>query len=121
MEKERKYLREDPPYVAYSEAFKRRVVSEIERGLLTETSARGKYGIGGKMTVGRWRRKYGKRARVGGKMKDQLSKEAMQERIRLLEEALADEKLKRMAAEKVIEIAEREFKLPIRKKYGPKQ
>lgn len=44
-----------------------------------------------------------------------------QERIRQLEKALSDEKLKTEALQAMIKIAEQEFNIPIRKKFGTKQ
>ena len=45
--------------IIYSGVFKRKVVSEIEKGILTRSGARLHYGISGKMTVYRWCEKYG--------------------------------------------------------------
>lgn len=115
-----------PPRREYSEAFKRKVVSEVESGSLSREAARRKYGIGGASTVDRWCRQYGNFERLGVRLTMQSSKErdqtkALKERVRQLEEALADEKLKSMALETMIDVAERELKVPIRKKSGAKQ
>jgi transposase len=115
-----------PPRREYSEAFKRKVVSEVERGALSREAARRKYDIGGATTVDRWCRQYGNFERLGMRISVQTSKEqdekrALKERVRKLEEALADEKLKSMALETMIDVAERELKVPIRKKPGAKQ
>jgi transposase-like protein len=82
--------------VRYSEAFKRQVVAEVERGKYGSLQAVAKaYGIGGSTTVSKWIRKYGredilpKNVRIETlKEKDKL-KEA-KNRIRELEVALAD-------------------------------
>jgi len=82
--------------VRYSEAFKRQVVGELERGKHTSIEgARRAYGISGTMTVSRWVGKYGredlfpKRVRIETlKERDEL-KEA-RKRIRELEAAVAD-------------------------------
>lgn len=82
--------------VRYSEAFKRRVVDEIERGRhVTISAAQRAYGIKGSVTVPGWVRKYGrddllpKRVRIETlKERDEL-KEA-RKRIRELEAAVAD-------------------------------
>lgn len=115
-----------PPRREYSEAFKRKVVSEVESGSLSREAARRKYGIGGGATVDRWCRKYGHFERLGVRLTVQSSKErdetkVLRERVRQLEVALADEKLKSMALETLIEVAERELKVSIRKKAGAKQ
>lgn len=114
------------PSRRYSEAFKRKVVSEVERGLLTREGAKRKYGIGGSTTVDRWCRRYGACERLGVEVivhtpKERDERRELRERVRQLEKALADEKLKSMALETMIEVAERELKVPIRKKSGAKQ
>ena len=78
------------PLIRYSEAFKRQVVGELERGKYgTVEAVRRAYGIGGASTVSRWVRKYAredllpKRVRIETlKERDEL-KEARQ-RIREL-------------------------------------
>jgi transposase len=82
--------------IEYSEAFKRQVVGELERGKFGSLdAARRAYGIGGATTVTRWVRRYGhedllpKRVRIQTlKERDEL-KEA-RKRIRELEAAVAD-------------------------------
>ncbi len=82
--------------MGYSEAFKRQVVGELERGKhVSIDAARRTYGIGGATTVTKWVRKYGredllpKRVRIETlKERDEL-KEA-RKRIRELEAAVAD-------------------------------
>jgi len=82
--------------IRYSEAFKRQVVEEIERGRhATIGAARRAYGIKGSVTVPGWVRKYGredllpKRVRIETlKERDEL-REA-RKRIRELEAAVAD-------------------------------
>ncbi len=47
--------------IRYSEAFKKQVVDEIDRGKFTSPYAAQKaYGIHGQMTVTKWIRKYGR-------------------------------------------------------------
>ena len=82
--------------VSYSEAFKRQVVGDLERGKYGSLEeARRRYGIGGACTVLRWVGKYGhedllpKRVRIETlKERDEL-KEA-RARIRELEAAMVD-------------------------------
>jgi hypothetical protein len=50
-----------------------------------------------------------------------LSSEQMNVRIRELEQQLSTEKMYSQCLEKMIEIAERELKIDIRKKHGAKQ
>jgi hypothetical protein len=53
--------------------------------------------------------------------KQELSPEKIQARIQELERALATEKMRSQCLDKMIEIAERNFKIDIRKKSGAKQ
>jgi len=82
--------------VRYSEAFKRRVVEEFERGKHSSIErARRAYGIRGSMTVWGWIRKYGredllpKRVRIET-LKEQDELKVARKRIRELEAAVAD-------------------------------
>ena len=105
----------------YSEAFKRAVVADYERGLLNKDQIQLKYGIGGNSRVLTWCRKYGKlhypkAGALGRPMKD-----PQKQRIKDLEKQLADAKLKLMAYEKLIAIAEREEGISILKKDEAKQ
>lgn len=82
--------------IRYSEAFKRQVVEELDRGKhRTIESARRAYGIQGMTTVWKWVRKYGredllpKRVRIETlKERDELAE--ARKRIRELEAAVAD-------------------------------
>lgn len=108
-------------HLKYSEAFKKAVVSEYERGLLNKDQIQIKYGIGGNSRVLTWCRKYGKlhypkSGSLGRPMKDPQKR-----RIKELEKQLADAKLKLIAYEKLIEIAEQEEGISILKKSEAKQ
>jgi transposase len=105
----------------YSEAFRRSVVAEYERGLLNKDQIQGKYGIKGNSRVLEWCRRYGKlhypkKGALGRPMKD-----PQKQRIKELEKQLADAKLKLVAYEKLIEIAEQEEGISILKKDEAKQ
>ena len=80
----------------YSEAFKRQVVGELERGKhVSIETARRAYGIGGATTVIKWIRKYGsadllpKRVRIET-LKERNELAEARKRIRTLEAAVAD-------------------------------
>ena len=118
--------------IIYSEVFKRKVVSEIEKGIFTRSGARLHYGISGKMTVYRWCEKYGNPLQLNRKPKvksikrtvkqEKLIKEVEQaERIKGLEKALVDAQLHIQTLKLVIDIAEEQFDIKIRKKSGSKQ
>lgn len=109
------------PSKSYSEAFKRAVVVEYERGGLNKDQIQLKYGIGGNSRVLTWCRKYGKlhypkAGALGRPMKD-----PQKQRIKELEKQLADAKLKLIAYEKLIEITEQEEGINILKKDAAKQ
>jgi transposase len=97
--------------IRYSEAFKRQVVGELERGKHTSLEqARRVYGIRGATTVAQWVQKYGnetlftRRIRVETmKERDEL-KEA-RKRIRALEQALSNANLRGALDEAFLEIA----------------
>ena len=97
--------------VRYSEAFKRQVVSELERGKHPSfESARRAYGIRGSTTVSNWMRKYGdprlfpKKVRVETlKERDELSE--ARKRIRELETALSDAHVRNSLGESYFRIA----------------
>jgi transposase-like protein len=82
--------------ISYSEAFKRQVVEEIDRGRhKSPQAAMRAYGIKGAATVEKWVRKYGredllpKRIRIETMKEIDELKEA-RKRIRILEAAVAD-------------------------------
>lgn len=110
----------------YSLAFKKKVVQEVESGQLTKAEARNKYNIGGKMTVLKWCRKYGKLYNLGLQVNISMitendEKESLKRRIRLLEEALSNAHLKIESQELMISLAEEKYSIEIRKKTGTKQ
>jgi len=105
------------PSKSYSENFKRMVVREFERGHLNKKDLSRKYDIPGHATILKWCRKYGKLSypqnsgMIGRPMKDPQKR-----RIKELEKELENERLKVIAYEKLIEIAEREDGISISKK-----
>lgn len=113
----------------YSENFKRMVVAEVESGALSREAARHKYAIGGKMTVLRWCRKYGKlhmynkQSKTEAVMDKKLGADDDElERLKLENEILRKQldaaEIKNEVFEKLIEIAERKFGIDIKKKRG---
>jgi transposase-like protein len=114
----------------FSEAFKRKVVSEVIEGKLSKESARRVYGIRGKSGVLNWIRKFSDS--VGAVSQIELTLGAMtpQEReefeilkrkIALLEDQLENETHRSGLYKTMIEIAETQLNIPIRKKYGARQ
>jgi len=122
MEQQRIRVRVTVPAKKYSDAFKKMVVREYEKGILNKDQIQKKYGIGGNSGVLNWCRKFGKLHYpekgiiIGRPMKD-----PQKQRIKELEKQLEEEKLKVIAYEKLIEIAEREDGISILKKDAAKQ
>ena len=116
----------------YSLSLKLQIVQEIEQGLLTTTGALEKYGVQASSTVRSWLKKYGNfdyqfTIQKGmSKTPEQRILESEQQ-IRLLEkqknraEYLADRADKKVILfDMMIDYAEKEFNIPIRKKQEPK-
>lgn len=128
----------DPQYVKrtqrdYSYAFKMQVVHEVENGLIGIKAAQRKYGIQGDATVRTWLRKYGS---LDWENKSHLTLEKSPEqklleleaKVRLLEKQksslekkLEDTDKKAIIFDMMIDIAEEELEIPIRKKSLPQQ
>jgi transposase-like protein len=115
----------------YSLSLKLQVVKEIEQGYLSTTSAQRKYGIQARSTVVAWLRKYGnfdwenQTPSNMAKTPEQKLMELEQE-VRLLKKQKAFlEKQVEQSDKKVIlfdmmiSVAEKEFDIPIRKKFKP--
>ena len=105
----------DRKLIKYSEAFKRHVVSELESGRFrSHEEAREFYGIGGSSTVSRWVRTYGKEHLNWKVVRVETPDERnevrrLKSRIRDLEKALADAKVKEVLSQAYFELACEEF------------
>ena len=117
----------------YSHAFKLQVVQEIERGELSQSQAKKKYGIQSGSTVREWLRKFGSFDRAYDlnqrKMKSPEQKileleqqlKLLERKNKSLERQLEQTDKKAVFFDMMIDIAEDEFKIPIRKKFLPGQ
>ncbi|MGS2737996.1 hypothetical protein [Sinomicrobium sp. M5D2P17] len=116
----------------YTMSFKLRVVGEIERGELTRSQALSKYGIQAKSTIVDWLKKYGnfdwdnQSYNPMPKSPEQRIIE-LEQKIKLLEKQKARaEHIAERADKKailfdmMIELAEKEYNIPIRKNSKPK-
>jgi transposase len=111
--------------VKYSSAFKSKVVSEIERGKHSIITARRMYDINGNGTVESWIRLLGKNHLIGKVVRVETRDEnfklkRLQEDKRLLESALANEHLRVLALENMLELASKELGVDLKKKYAMK-
>lgn len=128
MKKKRSYKRREPQ--VYSEEFRWKVVQEVLSGELNQAEAKRKYNIKGNGAILYWMRQFSgienyreskllfmqEKKVIQG---DKLTKE--EKKIKELEEALRKEKNRSLLYEKIIEIAEEEYGIPIRKKSGAEQ
>ena len=106
--------------ISYSPAFKQKVISEIESGKLTINGARKLYGIGGGSMIQTWIKKLGKfhmlNKVVRVEMKDEVSKlKQLEKDKKELESALAQAHLKLLAYESLIEVAEENLGIDLKK------
>jgi transposase-like protein len=117
----------------YSMSFKLQVVQEVERGSISATEASKRYGIQGSHTVVCWIRKYGsfdwdnQTLLNMPKSKDQKLLE-LEQRVKLLEKQKAflekqveNADKKAIFFDMMIDMAEKEFRIPIRKNSLPGQ
>ena len=116
----------------YTMSFKLQVVSEIERGELTRSQALNKYGIQAKSTIRMWLRKYGNFDWENQSYKPMLKSPQqriieLEEKIKLLEKQKARAEYIAERADKkailfdmMVDLAEKEYNIPIRKNSEPK-
>ena len=117
----------------YSESFKVQVVSEIERGELSTTGAKRKYGIQARSTVLNWLRKYGNfdwenqtpsnmpktpEQRI---MELEAKVKLLEKQKKHLEKQVDHADKKSIIFDMMIDIAEKEYNIPIRKNSLPEQ
>ncbi len=114
--------------VGYTEAFKMHVVREVEDGKITQLEASRRYGILGHSTILKWCRKYGRlRFKRSSGTKRMVMEERDSELLRLrnevreLKQELEAARIKNVVLETLVDVAERELQIPIRKKYGAKR
>lgn len=116
----------------YSLSLKLQIVHEIEHGLLTTTGALDKYGVQAASTVRAWLKKYGNfdyqyTIQKGMSKTPEQRILELEQQVKLLEkqknraEYLAERADKKaILFDMMIDIAEKEFNIPIRKKQEPK-
>jgi transposase len=109
----------------YTLGFKLAVVSEVERGDVTYKQAQKKYGIQGRSTVLVWLRKHG---RLSWQLNTASMSQTPNQRIKELEAQLAaaqkqlqEAELKAKLLDTIIDVAEGQMGIQIRKKPLPKQ
>jgi transposase len=107
----------------YTLAFKLEVISLVESGQCTYIEAQRRFGIQGKSTVLVWLRKHGtldwKLPIVMNSPESKIKE--LEAKLQKLEKELKEERLKREMADTILEVAEEQFGIAIRKKFSPKQ
>ena len=113
--------------IRYSDAFKQKVIQEIETRQLTPAEIVRKYDVSANV-INYWLKRFGKRyllkkvvrVEMPGEIKQtDIIKQLKQEK-QQLESALAQTQLKLIAAESLVEVAEKHYKIDIKKKFGTK-
>jgi transposase-like protein len=105
-------------------SFKRWLAREIESGKISRKEAKERYSLNSESTIWGWVQQYGLGKDVSLAMmtpEEKQTQAALEKRIKALEKALDMANLKNIATETMIDIAEEQFNIPIRKKAGPKQ
>jgi len=133
MEKIEKVVYEKRSQRDYSMSFKLSVVKEIESGLLSTTGAKRKYGIQARSTIVNWLRKYGtfdwenQTPSNMPKTQEQRLME-LEAKVKLLEKqkALLEHQVERadkkvIIFDMMIDLAEKEYNISIRKNSSPEQ
>jgi transposase len=133
MEKREKVVYEKRSQKDYSMSFKLGVVQEVESGLLSVTGAKRKYGIQGRSTVVNWLRKYGTfdwENQTPSNMPQSKEQRLMEleAKVKLLEKqkAMLEHQVERsdkkaIIFDMMIDIAEKEYNISIRKNSSPEQ
>lgn len=106
----------------FSDSLKREVVREVQTGLISKAEARRKYGIKGSSNIIEWIRKFeGSDPHQSTMDYSKLDKEELIKRIKELERKLEDEQIRSFGYNKMIDIAEKQLDITIRKKPDTKQ
>ena len=131
MSKESKYIKRTQR--DYTLAMKLQIVSEIEQGQMSVTAAARKYGIQSRSTVVEWLRKHGNfdwenqtpsnmpKTNDQRIMELQAKVKLLEKQKKLLEKQLDHADKKSIIFDMMIDIAEKEYKIPIRKNSLPGQ
>lgn len=107
--------------------FRRWLVGELESGRMTEGEARERFHLSGShgfRLIRRWRKLYSSDIPLtlpSMNEQEKQEQEALHKRVKELEKHLENAKMKNIALETLIDVAEEKLRVSIRKKSGPKQ
>jgi len=109
--------------IRYSEAFKRKVVSDINQVLYSVLGAMRKYQIGGNMTVYKWLAKYNSAHKMTGggssmKKKDKSSGTDLYARIRYLEQVVSDLSIENKILKTTVDLADEMYGTNLKKNFA---
>lgn len=110
----------------YEVSFRRWLISEIDSGNVSFQEARDKFQLGRqyRRILKNWQLKYSDEIHLSLQSmsaKERTDVKALEKRIKELEKQLELAQIKNVALNTMIDIAENDYKLEIRKKSGPKQ
>lgn len=114
-------------YSNYEVSFRRWLVAQIDAGNMSYQEARERFSLSRfeyKKIIKRWQERYSDEIHISLQMmsaKERTDHKALEKRIRELEKQLERAQMKNVALNTMIDIAENDYKLEIRKKSGPKQ
>lgn len=116
--------RKERQYRYFSESFKRRKVDELDRNLTTLSELSKEYQVS-KVSIYRWIYKYSAMRKKGERQVVETESDtkkllALQEKIKELERIVGQKQMLIDFQDKVIELAEDEYKVNIKKKFGDK-
>jgi len=116
---------------SYPDDFKLKVVQEYLNTDISYAAIQEKYGLNGNSYLSNWMRKFDlkKPTQQQLKLQQAMSKEKgktqrereLEEKLHKLEQELEHERLRTLALDTLIDVAERDLKISIRKKPGAKQ
>lgn len=109
------------PQPLYSDSFKLGVVMRVANGELTKEQARTTYNIGGNSSILEWMRKFGycsnpDRQKPMAESHNKPDPEQLKKKVRQLEKQLKNERVRSEFYRTMIDVAERELGISIRKK-----
>lgn len=114
-------------YNDYEISFRRWLVSQIDQRKISFEEARERFHLSPteyKKIIKRWQERYSDELHVSLQAmssKDRADNKKLEKRIKELEKQLELAKMKNVALNTMLDIAEQDYKLEIRKKSGPKQ
>jgi hypothetical protein len=121
------FIQEKVDLKKYETSFRRWLVCEIESGRMSWQEARSRFELPyhfDQLYRLHWQPKYAEEIVLTLPLmsaKERTDNQALEKRIKELEKQLEYAQMKLVAMNTVIDIAEKDYKLDIRKKYGPKQ